>query len=235
MLKLALTIYNKLLEAGEIDSRTDSELYLNYKNEEIRAILSQFEEELNFKLLDTGTAIYLIPGMDNDVLGYVMKDIRAGIASDARTVDAFLQCYICMIIFKLFYGGRNTSPIQREFIQTKDLIEELDGRMEGYLKQKEQTLSLEEAVGINFLKTAEFWANKQMGDGVSRKTKSGTVLRAFSLLEKERLIRVLEEGRQIRRTKRMDDLFLYYYLDEERVQEIHRIFEQQPGGESTDA
>lgn len=229
MLKEALQIYNRLLETGQIDSRGDSELYLNYKKDEVRSLLSQFEEELGFQLLDTGNTLYLIPCMDNDVLGCVLKDLRLGIASDARLVDVYLQCYLCMMIFRMFYGGKNANPIQREFIQTKDLIEELDNAMENYVKQEGDSLRMEETYGINFLQIAQNWRNKQIGDGGSRKSKVGTVQRAYGMLEKEKLIRILEEGRQIRRTKRMDDLFLYYYLGEERVQEIHRVFEKPVG------
>lgn len=226
MLKQALAIYNRLLENGEIDAKTDSELYVEYKNEEVREILEQFSEELDFRILDTGNTIYMIPNLDNDVLGYVMKDFRENIATNAKLVDAYLQCYICMMIFQLFYGGKNTNPIQREFIQTKDLIEALDQKMEGYLTGEEETLSLEKDYSINFYKIAQIWQNKQIGDSVARKSKLGTLARAYAQLEHEKLIRVLEEGREIRRTRRMDDLFLYYYLDEARVQEIHQLFSQ---------
>lgn len=226
MLKQALAIYNRLLENGEIDAKTDSELYVEYKNEEVREILEQFSEELDLRILDTGNTIYMIPNLDNDVLGYVMKDFRENIATNAKLVDAYLQCYICMMIFQLFYGGKNTNPIQREFIQTKDLIEALDQKMEGYLTGEEETLSLEKDYGINFYKIAQLWQNKQIGDSVARKSKLGTLARAYAQLEHEKLIRVLEEGREIRRTRRMDDLFLYYYLDEARVQEIHQLFSQ---------
>lgn len=226
MLKKALRIYRKLMEKGELDGKTDSELYMDFKNEEIRRILEQFEEELNFRLLDTGSRIYLIPDLDNDVMGYTMKEFRTKISTEARLADAYLQSYICMLIFYLFYGGKNTNPIQREFIQTKDLIEELDQKMKGYLENEDDTIGTENAYGINFLRIAQIWDNKQIGDGAARKSKLGTVKRAYSQLEEERLIRILEDGEQIRRTKRMDDLFLYYYLDQERVQEIHGIFGQ---------
>ena len=87
MLKQALAIYNRLLENGEIDAKTDSELYIEYKNEEVREILEQFSEELNFRILDTGNTIYMIPNLDNDVLGYVMKDFRENIATNANLFD----------------------------------------------------------------------------------------------------------------------------------------------------
>ena len=209
MLKNALAIYRRLMEKGELDAKTDSELYMDLKNEEVRQILEQFEEELDFRLLDTGTKVYLIPNMDNDVMGYTMKDFRTRISADARMADAYLQSYICILIFYLFYGGKNTNPIQREFIQTKDLLEELDRRMKGYLENEDAAMEAEEVYGVNFLRISQLWDNKQIGDSAARKSKIGTIKRAYAQLEEERLIRILEDGRQIRRTKRMDDLFLY--------------------------
>ena len=63
MLKKALAIFHKLLEDGELDAKQDGELYLEFRKEEVRQILSQFEEELGFELLDTGKTIYLIPDL----------------------------------------------------------------------------------------------------------------------------------------------------------------------------
>lgn len=231
MIKSALQLYNRFIEKGQIDSQTDSELYLEYKKEEVRSILSDFEEELDFRLLDVGNTIYLIPNLDNDLIGYHMTDIRENVASSATLTEAYLQTYIIMTIFYLFYGGKNNNPIQREFIQTRDLIEELDKRTEGFLNNRKETEFLEEEHGINFAKVAEYWCNKQISDATSRKTKEGTILKAYKQLEKEHLIKLLEDNREIRRTKKLDDIFVDYYLDENRVKELHSIFDK---GVSTD-
>lgn len=226
MLKSALQIYYRLLEKGQIDNLSDAELFFEYKKDEVREVLRKFEEELEFKLLDAGNTVYLIPDFENDILGYCTKDLRENIASNATLTETYLQSYIIMIIFFMFYGGKNTNPIQREFILTRDLIENIDNRMQIYLDSKGEAAVLEENYSINFLKISEFWLSKQVTNESSRKTKTGTILKAFTQLEKENLIRVLEEGNQIRRTKKLDDIFLYYYLDENRVKEINSIFEK---------
>jgi len=224
MIKSALGIYNRLLEAGEVSMKHDSELFMEYKKDEVRALLSQFEGELGFKILDAGNTVYMIPNLDNDVLAYVMREFRESIASNARMVDAYLQIYICMVIFYLFYGGKNTNPIQREFIQMKDLVAAIDQRMEKYLGDMETTEELEAQYSMNFSKIAELWMNKQIGEMRKTSTKLGMLSKTCTLLEKEKLLRILQEGQEIRRTQKLDDLFLYYYLDENRVQEIHGLF-----------
>lgn len=226
MIRSALKIYYKLLEKGQINNLSDSELFFEYKKDDVREQLYQFEEELEFKLLDVGNTVYLIPNLENDILGFSTKDLRENIATNATLTETYLQSYIFMIIFFMFYGGKNTNPIQREFVLTRDLIENVDNRMQTYIDSKEGTEAYEEQYGINFLRIAEFWMSKQVANETSRKTKIGTIIKAYSQLEKENLIRVLEDGNQIRRTKKMDDIFLYYYLDENRVREIHSIFEK---------
>lgn len=226
MMKDALQIYSKLLKDGQLSSQSDYELFFEYKKEEVREALSIMEEELGFELLDVGQTVYMIPNLENELLSYTMKEFRESISSSANMIDAYLQTYIIMIILYLFYGGKNNSPIQREFLQVTDLIQELDKRVEGYSSKIEMLDQYEGEYSINFEKIAELWSNKQVYEEGKLKTKTGTVIKACRLLEKEKLIKLLEEGREIRPTKRLTDLFINYYLSEERICEIHQLFEK---------
>ena len=67
MLREALAVYHKLLKDGELDAKRDGELYLEFRKEEVRQTLSQFEEELGFRLLDTGKTIYLVPNQSDSL------------------------------------------------------------------------------------------------------------------------------------------------------------------------
>jgi len=58
-----------------------------------------------------------------------------------------------------------------------------------------------------------------------RKTKYGTILRICSLLEQENLIRLLDNKKEIRTTKKLDDLMTYYFLNDSRIEEINKIFD----------
>lgn len=226
MMKDVLQIYSKLLKEGQISSQSDYELFFEYKKEEVREALSIMEEELGFELLDVGQTVYMVPNLENELLSYTMKEFRESISSSANMIDAYLQTYIIMIILYLFYGGKNNSPIQREFLQVMDLIQELDKRVEGYSSKIEMLDQYEGEYSINFEKIAELWSNKQVYEEGKLKTKTGTVIKACRLLEKEKLIKLLEEGREIRPTKRLTDLFINYYLSEERISEIHQLFEK---------
>ena len=96
-----------------MNRETDGDLFLEFRNSEVRSILAEFEEELDFRLVEAAGILYLVPDSGNSLLGFTMKDIREWIASDAKLTDVYLLCYISMFILYLFYGSRNKNPKQR--------------------------------------------------------------------------------------------------------------------------
>ena len=224
-IKTALKIYRKLIEKGQLDRETEADLFLEFRNVEVRAILAEFEEELDFKTIEVAGSLYLLPNSGNGVLGFTTKDLREGVATDAKLVDAYLLSYISMFILYLFYGGRNRNPKQREFLRISKLIEELDRRFTRALADREQLKVLEETYALNFTRIAELWESKQDFEERGRKTKTGTILNTCRLLERENLLRLVDENRELRPTRKLDDLMLNYYLDDSRVDEIKGFFE----------
>jgi hypothetical protein len=174
--------------------------------------------------------LYLVPDSSNGLLGFVSKDLREWIASDARLLDSYLLCYIVMVMLYLFYGGRNRNPKQRDYLRVSKLLEELDQRLGLALLEQEGAAGLEERYGINFVKIAELWESKQDYEEKARKTKTGTILNTCRLLERHNLIRLVDNEREIRCTRKLDDLMLNYYLSDSRVEEIQAFFEG--GGEA---
>ncbi len=228
----ALQIFRKLLDKGQIERESDGDLFLEFRNGEVRSVLTHLEEELDFKIVEASNTFYLIPDSSNNLLGFVSKDLREWVASDARLLDSYLLCYISMYTFYLFYGGRNRNPKQREFLRVSKLLEELDLRLGRALADDEATAGLEERYGLNFIKLAELWESKQDFEEKARKTKTGTILNACRLLERQNLLRLVDNDREIRCTRKLDDLMLNYYLSDTRVDEIHALFE---GGSEPDA
>lgn len=228
----AMQIFRKLLDRGQLDRESDGDLFLEFRNGEVRSVLAQLEEELDFRIVEASSTLYLVPDSSNQLLGFVSKDLREWVASDARLLDSYLLCYISMFLLYLFYGGRNRNPKQREFLRVSKLLEELDLRLGRALAEDEATASLDEHYGLNFIKIAELWESKQDFEEKARKTRTGTILNACRLLERQNLIRLVDNEREIRCTRKLDDLMLNYYLSDSRVEEIHALFE---GGREPDA
>ena len=122
----ALKIYKKFLEKGQITDTEDKELYFEFKDNEVRNILETMARELDFQIIAAPHSVYFVPNLDNNLLGFSVKDIRESIKKDAKLIDAFLEIYIIMTILYMFYGGKNKNPKQADFLQIKDIVNKLD-------------------------------------------------------------------------------------------------------------
>lgn len=224
-IRLALQIFRILLENGQLERETNSELFIEYMNPEVQEVLNSFEEEMECKILRINNAIYLLPNYDNNVLGFRTKDMREWIGSNARLSDIYLAYYIVMFLLYQFYGGKNKNPKQREFIRISTFIEELDKRLGSVLElDEEEAVAIEEKYSMNFIKIAESWDSRRSYEERKLTTKHGFVLRVCRLLEQEKLIRLIDDEKEIRTTRKLDDLMVYYYLNDSRIHEINSIF-----------
>ncbi len=221
----ALKIFKILLHDGQLEREREPELFMKYMEPAVQDVLNGFEEELECRIMSINNTIYLLPDHDNDILGFRNKDMREWLGSNARLTDVYLAWYITLFVFHQFYGGKNKNPKQREFIRIAGLIEELDARMEAMVEEPEAAIEQEQMVSMNFLKAAENWLGRRnYEDKRMTTTKYGFVLRVCRLLEQEKLIRLIDEGREIRTTKKLDDLMIYHYLNDSRVNEINSVF-----------
>ena len=224
-IKTSIQIFKVLLENGQLDREEYSDLFVEYLNTDVQEILSDFEEEMECKIIKINNTIYLLPNYDNNLLGFRNKDFKEWIGANARLSDIYLSYYITMFILCKFYGGKNKNPKQREFIRVMTLIDELDQRFEAILNQNnEEIIDLEEELSVNLITIAEIWSQKITHEENKRTTKYGTILRICSLLEQEKLIRLMEDKKEIRTTKKLDDLMTYYFLNDSRIEEINSIF-----------
>lgn len=224
-MKVGIQIFKILLENGQLDRDGNSDLFIEYLNSEVQEVLSEFEEEMECKIIKINNTIYLLPNYDNSLLGFKNKDYREWIGSNARLSDVFLSYYIKMFMLNSFYGGKNKNPKQREFIRLMTLIDELDQRFDAILTNNQaDMIDKEEELSINLISIAEVWKQKIVHEENKRTTKYGTVLRICVLLEQEKLIRLMEDKKEIRTTKKLDDLMTYYFLNDSRIAEINEIF-----------
>lgn len=218
----ALKIYKKFLEKGQITDTEDKELYFEFKDNEVRNILETMARELDFQIIAAPHSVYFVPNLDNNLLGFSVKDIRESIKKDAKLIDAFLEIYIIMTILYMFYGGKNKNPKQADFLQIKDIVNKLDETLSN--TSEEEGEKIEERYSINFIQVSNYWKAKALIEENKLKTRTGTVLTACKLLRNEKLIIITDDDTEIRATKKLDDLMQYHYLSEDRIYEINDIF-----------
>lgn len=225
-IRTASAILKVLMEEGKVTRTGNKDLFISYISEvKIEEILSTMTEELDAEVLRVNNTLYLIPSSENELLGFRHRDTREWFGANARQADAFLAYYITAAIFNLFYGGKNRDPKQREFLSLVHVIEELDNRVSEALKNKEKTGEMDQKYSMNFQNCAQVWdIKKGHEEGSRRTTKMGFLLSVVKLLQQEGLLRISEDEKEIRTTEKLDDLMLHYYLHEDRVIEIQKIF-----------
>lgn len=227
-IRTASALLKVLMEDGKLSRASHKDLFMAYISEtQVEEILDAMMEELDAEVLRVSNTLYLIPSQENELLGFRHRDTREWFGSAARQVDAFLAYYIVAVLLNLFYGGKNRDPKQREFLSLLHVVEELDSRTSEVLHQKEAAKELDQKVSMNFETCAQVWDIKKSHEEGSRSTtKMGFLLRVARLLQMEGLLRISEDEKEIRTTEKLDDLMSHYYLKEERVQEIQRIFRE---------
>ncbi len=229
-MRQALRIFRHCLDhKGLLRQEEDPSLFECLQAFDTAQALAMIEEEMNLKFLTSNDRVYLIPSFDNTTFGMSLREYREDFGTGTRLESAFLVSYIQMMIFWLFFGGKNSSnPKQRDFIQMKDLIEEIDALFQRMREEKDTVLDFDSQYRFNFSRIAETWKNKQYGgEGQEFTTKFGTVRRAVNQLKDHSLVTFVED--EIRPTRELTDKFLNYYLREERVAEMHRLFEEMKG------
>ena len=218
----ALRILRIFLEKGELNDTDEPARFADYQDADVRNELEKMASELSFTLVEAPHAVYFVPDMDNPFLSMSLGDLRKGVGSNAHNVDAFLQCYIIMFILYLFFGGKNTDPKQASFLQIKDIAAELDHRLSVSANQAAPVW--QENMEINFTQIVQLWNSLPLREDGHRTSREETVLKACRLMEKQNLLTLVDEQKEVRTTKRLDDLMINYYLSEDRVKSIQALF-----------
>jgi hypothetical protein len=223
-IKSAVKIFKVLLEQGEISKREQAFLYSEYLEAEVQEVLSVFEEEFEFRLLNFSDTVYLAPAMNSHILGIQPGELRRRyFGSNATNKDVYLSFYIMMYIFYEFYSGKNKDPKKTDFIQVSHLINRLDERFERLAKlEKEELDKAEEEYGVNLATCIDIWMNLLVDHETKRRTKNKIIETVVDILEEQKLAYMVEN--QIRTTKKLDILMRQYYLNADRVKLISEAF-----------
>lgn len=214
-------IMGQLMMKGSLNDREDAELFSLASDETVRLELETFSEEWGFYLLRTMHDLYLVPLPENEMFSARLRDLREHAASNARNMDAYLQCYIIMVILWMFFGSRNSRAQRESALRIRDIVEKLDERFSSGSHQEDM-----ENMQINFHKIAEKWNGSILLDE-GRKNKTELVRTACRFLEKNKLVEFWDDGDEIRPKQRLVDLMTCYYLNDTRINDIHTIFEKE--------
>lgn len=218
----SMRIIKHLIMNNSINDRDDAELFELASREDIRDELEVMSEEWDFTLVRTFHDIYIVPLPDNEMFNMRFREFRESISSNAKKTDAYLQCYIIMVILWMFFGSRNSDPQRTESLRIKDIVLKLDERF----SDERKAAQMEEAQ-LNFHKIADKWNGNLYKDEGRKQSKVELVKTACRILVKNGLVIFADEEDEIRSRKRLSDLMKNYYLSDKRIAEISRLFEKE--------
>lgn len=218
----SMRIIKHLIMSNSINDRDDAELFELASREDIRDELAVMSEEWDFTLVRTFHDIYIVPLPDNEMFNMRFREFRESISSNAKKIDAYLQCYIIMVILWMFFGSHNSDPQRTESLRIKDIVFKLDERFSDECKAAQ----MEEAQ-LDFHKIADKWNGNLYKDEGRKQSKVELVKTACRILVKNGLVIFADEEDEIRSRKRLSDLMKNYYLSDKRISEINRLFEKE--------
>lgn len=208
------------------------DLFREYtKSADIRTLLKQQAEVSNCKVMMYGDVLYLIPNIDNQLLGYTTAELKKELCySGALNDDYYLSQFIILCMFLEFYDGSSSNVRVREFLKFHELESIVSKELEnGVLNEKEKDLEDDE---INFTILQERYEALLSKDDItrSRKTKEGFILKIIDFLEKQNLINYLREDEMIIPTEKLDQFMENNLLNKKNLDRVMKVL-----GEKNDA
>lgn len=226
----AITIFNKLLQYGQIDIN-NSELYDWYVDTETYEILIKIAETSNVVIKKVDEMLYLLPNIDNDLFGFSDKEIKESLYSGTTKEDLYLFQYILILILGKFYSSTGDNPKLLTHISLNDLINHITSSLTAFIKD-ENVDDIENTYEINIKRLFNKWDGLLTQDDITRsslKTKRGVLLRTIRFLESEKIINFYENEDIIKTTRRCDDIMKSFFLTYDRKEKIFEFLEFQRG------
>lgn len=226
----AITIFNKLLQYGQIDIN-NSELYDSYVDTETYEILIKIAETSNVVIKKVDEILYLLPNIDNDLFGFSDKEIKESLYSGTTKEDLYLFQYILILILGKFYSSTGDNPKLLTHMSINDLINHITSSLTAFIKD-ENVDDIENTYEINIKRLFNKWDGLLTQDDITRsslKTKRGVLLRTIRFLENEKIINFYENEDIIKTTRRCDDIMKSFFLTYDRKEKIFDFLEFQRG------
>jgi hypothetical protein len=223
-IKKATDIYVYLLEKGELKSELNKELFNVYSEQNVREILDGMAQQSDIYIRQIVDAIYLIPNIDNEFLGYKRSELKVAILgrqSEFRLEDYYLSIYIIILILSEFYGGKGSTIKLKDSIELTFIENTVSQRLEPLTKKDVTELEGETKLAISVI--ANLWFSSANDDDyVKVRTRKWYVKKVCEFLKKEGLVNILDDINVIP-TIKLDRLVLNHLLNAERLSEINTI------------
>lgn len=224
--KIAQRIFYNLLKTGELKEKDNKELFLKYINDDnVRKALDCIAQESKVRIKNSGDIIYLIPDIDNDILGFNVNSSKDKYLLGENKKDIYLSYLIMTVIFAEF----TNDLLPASYIEVPQILNLVSDSLDRAVL-KEKIEELEEEHSFNVRQSKELWDSKSKWNEYdkssittnSKTTQIGCVRRIITFLKNQNLINSPNGEDIIMPTRRFKDL-MNFYKDDERKKEIENL------------
>ena len=224
-IRISQEIFYYLLENHELREEEEELLYRAYtQREEIQNLVKSQGEIAESSIERYGNVIYLIPGEENNFLGFSKAQLKAVLCrSNATDKDYYLSQFVILTLLVEFYDGQGSSSKAREYMRVGELQNCISIRLkEGAEHVGEEE---EEKNGIafsNMLEAYEALKSDEKGSR-ARTTKEGFLHYILTFLQKQGLIEYVEQDEMIKTTKKLDNFMDWNLLNQNNYRRVLRV------------
>lgn len=224
-IRISQEIFYYLLEHHELREDEEELLYRAYsEQEQIQNLVKSQGEIAESSIERYGNVIYLIPGEENNFLGFSKAQLKAVLCrSNATDKDYYLSQFVILTLLVEFYDGQGSSSKAREYMRVGELQNCISSRLkEGAEHVGEEE---EEKKGIafsNMLEAYEALKSDEKGSR-ARTTKEGFLHYILTFLQKQGLIEYVEQDEMIKTTKKLDNFMDWNLLNQNNYRRVLRV------------
>lgn len=205
-IKTGQKIFYYLLCNSRLSDTKEPDLYKAYvENEDVMNLVKSQGEISDCMIERYGNTIYMMPKIDNPVLGYTKVELKREICkSGATDKDYYLSQFIILTLLAEYYDGQGSRCKSRDFIKSGELQNIVSERLRAAVREEEEL----ERTGIDYQSISEAFESLRSDDKTSRKktTKEGILNVIMDFLEEQELIIYIKEDEMIKTTKKLDDI-----------------------------
>lgn len=213
----AMDIVSRLITGEEVAEKgANSSLYQEYStNAEVYELVHTMLRKFNLNIYEYHDGLYVSAGESNKVFGYTNEELKKEMGLKVNK-ELYLAYFIIYNMIMEFYSD-TASSTYAEFVQTEDIIKNVDRTTAGILDKK-QGLILDEIEENSFKQIALSWdelpvatVEENSGLRAARNSKSGFVKTVFNFCVSQGLL--FESQGRFYPTDRLKSLIENYFDD----------------------
>lgn len=224
-IRLSQEIFYYLLEHHELKEEDEQRLYQAYtKEENVQNLVKSQGEAADSRVERYGNVVYLIPGENNNFLGFSKAQMKAAICkSNATDRDYYLSQFVILTLLTEFYDGQGSSAKSREYMR----VGELQNCVSRRLKEGAQSTPEEDGENLqiafsNMLQAYEALRSEEKGSR-AKTTKEGFLYHLLNFLQKQGLIEYVEEDEMIKTSKKLDNFMDWNLLNQNHFERVKKV------------